>query len=198
MSKRHFKQRYREGNIPWDLGRPDFNLQNEINKGSLNPGRLLDIGCGTGSDTVWLAQQGFTVTGTDLSEIAVAQAKENAVNARVICEFHVLDFQSEPVPGGPFDSLYDRGCFHSFDTHYMRKKFAFHAANHLRTNGLWLSLIGSADDPPRDIGPPRRSLKDVVAAVEPYFEFLSITTGKFDSEREVPPRAWICLMKKRG
>lgn len=195
---RRFKQRYREGNMPWDLGRPDFNLQKEIEKGSLKPGRMLDIGCGTGSDALWLAKKGFEVTGTDLSDIAIQTAKERAVNAGLQCQFYALDFQQQPVPGAPFDCVYDRGCFHSFDSHYMRKKFAKHTAEHLKEGGLWLSLIGSADDPPRDVGPPRRSLKDVVAAMEPYFEFLSAVAGQFDSEREVPPRVWICLMRKRG
>jgi SAM-dependent methyltransferase len=194
---RRFKERYRTGSTPWDLGRPDYNLQEVINAEKIKPCRLLDIGCGNGNDAIWLAQKGFDVTGTDLSGIAIDKAKQNAAEAGIDCRFFVMDFQEEPVPGAPFECVYDRGCFHSFDTHYMRKKFAKNAAAHLQPGGLWLSLMGSADDPPRDTGPPRRSLKDVVTAAEPYFEFLSIIAGQFDSEREIPPRAWICLMKKR-
>ena len=43
-----------------------------------------------------------------------------------------------------------------------------------------------------------RSALDIVRAVEPWFEILSLTTAEFDSERENPARSWHCLMKKRA
>ena len=197
MVNRRFKERYERGDIPWDLGRPDKNLIEMVMGKQIQPCHLLEIGSGNGSDSIWLANQGFQVTGMDLSEIAVSAARERAKSAGVTCTFLTLDFQQQAVPGAPFAMAYDRGCFHSFDTGYMRKKFARHVAAHLHESGLWLTLTGSADDPPRDTGPPRRSVKDIVYAVERYFEILSIRAGTFDSQRDIPPRAFICLMKKR-
>jgi SAM-dependent methyltransferase len=198
MSKtKRFKERYKSGVTPWDLGRPDANLVEVVSQRPVEPCTVLEAGCGTGTDSIWLAQQGFEVTGVDVSGIAVEKAAEKAEQAGVQCTFLELDFLAQIVPGAPFAFFYDRGCFHSFDKNKQRRRFAGKVAAHLESGGLWLSLVGSADDPPRDTGPPRRSLKDIVPAIEAYFEVLSITAGLFDSNRPVLPRNWICLMRKR-
>ena len=101
------------------------------------------------------------------------------------------------VKGGPFGFVFDRGCFHSFDSDQDRSNFAEKAASHLEKNGFWLSLIGNADEVRDGHGPPRCTAKDIVIAVEPYFEILSLATGFFEAKQSTPPRAWICFMQKR-
>lgn len=192
-----FKERYRTGDTPWDLGRADFNLIDMVTKRPISKCKALDIGCGTGDNAVWLAQQNFIVTGTDSSEIAIEKAMEKVSKAKVKCTFYVIDFLKHEIPDTSFGFVFDRGCFHSFDSDEERKMYAKNVASHLEKGGLWLSLIGSADDPPRDTGPPRRTAKEIVGAVERYFEILSLTSGHFGSKRPDPPRAWVCLMKKR-
>jgi len=102
-------------------------------------------------------------------------------------------------PGGDeaFDFIFDRGCFHGLAEKEDRKIFAENAAGHLKKKGLWFSILGNADDEPRDEGPPMRSALDIVAAVEPYFEILSLVSDRVDSSRETSARCWLCLMKKR-
>jgi len=78
-----------------------------------------------------------------------------------------------------------------------RRAFAENVAAHLEEDGLWLSIIGNADDRRAGPGPPRRSARDIVNAVEPCFEILSLVAGHFGSRRPDPPRAWVCLMRKR-
>jgi len=192
-----FKDRYRTGDTPWDIGRPDFNLIHKVTKQPIISCKALEIGCGTGDNAVWLAQQNFTVTGSDVSEIAIQKARQKALQADIACTFVVLDFLNQKIPGAPFGFAFDRGCLHTFDTDELRSRFAENVAFHLAKSGLWLSLVGSADDPPRDTGPPQRTARDIVVAVEPYFEILSLDAGHFDSNRSRPPRAWVCLMRKR-
>jgi methyl halide transferase len=91
----------------------------------------------------------------------------------------------------------DRGCFHSYDSDDEREKFGERVAYHLDEAGLWLALVGSSDELPGRPGPPKRSAREVVIAVEPFFEILSLTATHFDSNRQNPPKAWACLMKKR-
>jgi methylase of polypeptide subunit release factors len=67
--------RYREGNVPWDTGQPSSELQQVLQRHSIDPCRTLEIGCGTGTNSVWLAQRGFEVTAIDLSPLAVDQAQ---------------------------------------------------------------------------------------------------------------------------
>jgi len=192
-----FIERYNSGETPWELGRPDFNLVNLIMSRPIGPCTLLDIGCGNGNDALWLARNGFTVIGTDISPTAVKTAEKRAAEAGVTCTFLVGDFLKDKISGGPFAFLYDRGCFHSFDTPEERAACAEIAASLLQPEGLWFSLIGSADDEPREMGPPMRTAVDVVIAVEPYFEILSLKAGLFDTDRQSPPKAFTCLMKKR-
>jgi SAM-dependent methyltransferase len=193
----HWEERYKTGATPWDLGRPDSNLTDMVIKGLIPSCKALEIGCGTGSNAVWLAQHNFSVTATDVSEVAIDKARERASGAGVECTFLLSDFLNDKVPDAPFGFVFDRGCFHSFDSDEERKQFAEKVASHLERDGLWLSLIGSTDGPPRDVGPPQRSARDIVVAVELYFEILSLNSTHFDSNNPEPPRAWICLMRKR-
>ena len=62
-----------------------------------------------------------------------------------------------------------------------RKSFTENVNRHLEKDGLWLSLIGNADEQRNTPGPPQRSARDIVAAVEPYFEILSLASGHFGS-----------------
>jgi len=199
MSKsERFKERYKTGDIPWDIEKPDFNLIETVTKESIKSCKALEVGCGTGDNSIWLAQNNFKVTGTDISEIAIEAAKEKALQANVKCTFITLDFLKSKIKSAPFDFAFDRGCFHSFGLVKERRKYAKSVAAHLVKHGLWLSLIGSADDKPRDTGPPMRTARDIVDAVEPYFEILFIKSSHFESNRPSPAKAWVCLVKKRG
>jgi|SRR5271157_625785 len=199
--QKQYKEQYKAKTTPWDVGRVDFNLIDIVNKQRIEKSKALDVGCGSGHNSIWLAQHGFLVTGVDVSEVALQQAKENASQNNVNCTFLSLDFFEENVPGLPFNFIFDRGCFHSYDSDDERNKFAEKVAYHLDEAGLWFALIGSTDEPPRGpgplAGPPRRSARDIVVAVEPIFEILSLTASHFESNRQNPPRAWACLMKKR-
>ena len=192
-----FKERYKKGDIPWDTGKPDFNLIRMISNGLILKCNALEVGCGTGDNALWLAQQDFIVTACDASIIAIKKAVDKVSKADVKCIFLVLDFLNNEIPGSPFGFIFDRGCFHSFDNDAERKKFAMKVSSHLKKGGLWLSLIGCSDNQRQGSGPPQHTAKDVVAAVETYFEILSLTSSYFDSNRTKPPKAWVCLMQKR-
>jgi hypothetical protein len=69
--------------------------------------------------------------------------------------------------------------------------------DHLKKDGLWLSLVGNADEQRHGLGPPQRTARDIVNSVEPYFEILSLVSSHFGSNRPNPPRAWVSLMRKR-
>jgi SAM-dependent methyltransferase len=201
IKQEQFEAHYRAKTTPWDLGRPDFNLIEAVSKKPIKSCRALDIGCGSGHNSIWLAQQGFRVTGVDVSETALQNAKENASKANVKCTFLSVSFLEHEVPGAPFGFIFDRGCWHLLDSEE-RKQFAERVAYQLEEDGLWLSIIGSADEPPRGpgplAGPPRHSALDIAVAVEPYFEILLLSASHFESNSSKPPKAWDCLMKKRS
>jgi len=197
--KKIFNERYKTDNTPWELERPDSNLINIIKTSNIQPCKTLEIGCGTGSNAVWLSQNKFKVTGVDFSSLAIEKARKKAVKYGVEVDFHISDFLKQKNSAPEFEFLFDRGCFHSFDNRKERKIFAKNAGMHLKEHGMWLSFIGNADDKPREqsLGPPMRSALEIITAVEPYFKIVSLISGKFDSNREKPALCWKCLMKKR-
>jgi len=195
--EKRYKGRYESEDTPWDAGRPDFNLIEVVTERPILPCKVLDIGCGTGDNSVWLAQNRFQVIGADASDIAIAKAREKASKANVTCDFVLVDFVRARIEGAPFGFVFDRGCFHSFDSEDDRRRFAQNVAAHLEDAGLWLTLVGNADEHRQGPGPPQRTARDIVWAVEPYFEILSLQSSCFESNRPNPPRAWRCLMQKR-
>jgi 2-polyprenyl-3-methyl-5-hydroxy-6-metoxy-1,4-benzoquinol methylase len=197
VTESSFEERYITGETPWDKGVPDINLIDMVIQRPISECRALDVGCGTGDNAIWLAQQHFMVTGCDISDTAIEKAKEKASIANVNCSFIVADFLNSTIPGSPFDFVFDRGCLHSFDTDEERRRFAENAASHLEEGGLWLTVAGNADGQRREIGPPQLTAGEMVAAVEPYFEIISLTAGYIGSNKINPHKAWVCLTRKR-
>ncbi|WP_407312394.1 class I SAM-dependent methyltransferase [Desulfosporosinus sp. SB140] len=198
MIEDQYKERYKAGNTPWDIGKPDFNLIQTVTTMAIKPCKALDIGCGSGNNSIWLSQNNFDVIGIDASEIAIQKALEEAAKANVKCTFFANDFLTNRLEQAPFDFAFDRGCFHSFDSNEERKIFAENVAFSLEKDGLWLSLIGNADEQRNMPGPPQRTAREIVNSVEPYFEILSLVSSHFGANRPNPPRAWVCLMRKRN
>ncbi|CAM3613525.1 class I SAM-dependent methyltransferase [Deinococcus frigens] len=103
---------------PLNSNLPDVNLLDWRAAGLLSGGEgltALDIGCGLGRNTRWLAGQGYRATGVDLSAFAVRQARQRIVEAEAT--FLEGDFLRESMPGSSFDAVYDSGCFHHLPPH---------------------------------------------------------------------------------
>ncbi len=190
-------KRYVEGELPWDSGKPDLHLAGVIEAHGIKPGKALEIGCGTGTNSIWLAQHGFDVTGMDISQTAIARAGEKASAAGVTCHLFAGNFMVDQVPGAPFDFVYDRGCLHVFQGNEELSRFASRVGDVLTPEGMWHSLIGSIDGPPRDTGPPRHSATEIVAAAEPRFEILELRSTTFDNESHRHIRAWVLVARRR-
>ena len=179
--------------LPWDTGIPDPILVGMIESRVIPPGRTLEAGCGTGTNAIYLAQHGFDVVGIDISPLAVENARAKAQGR---CRFEVMDFLNETPPGGPFEFVFDRGCFHVFDDDHERARFAHKVAAELVDGGVWLSLIGSTEGPPRDAGPPRRSAREVMNAIEPSLEILQFRSTELGVCGQ-QLKAWMSLSRKR-
>ncbi len=192
-----FIQYYKDGFFPWAHEEPDFNLIEMVDNWPIKPCKTLEVGCGTGTDSVWLSQKGFQTTAYDLSPIAIEMANKQALTQKTSVDFKVFDFLTEKIKPGEFGFVFDRGFFHGFETETDRTKVAKQISKVLEKNGLWLSLIGNADGIKTDPGPPLRSAAQIVSSIESYFKILSIRASYFGNEEVKPARIWICLMRKR-
>ena len=95
-------ERYSGAETVWS-GRPNPQLVAEV--AALTPGTALDVGCGEGGDVIWLAQQGWTVTGADFSANGLARAAGHAEAAGVgdRCDWWQVDARSFAPDGRRFD-----------------------------------------------------------------------------------------------
>jgi SAM-dependent methyltransferase len=115
LGQRLYERAYRRGKTPWDTGIPPPELV-EVIEGpmALEPGRALDLGCGTGTNVIYLVQHGWTAVGVDFSSHAIESARRKAdwVSGATFVEGDVTRL-SELGVEGPFDLVLDIGCFHS-------------------------------------------------------------------------------------
>ncbi len=197
MTGTEWNERYKIGDLPWDTQEPDENLVKLLESKTILPGNALEIGCGTGTDAIWLARQGFTVLGTDISQQAIDMANQKKIGNSLSCDFAVLDFIHDNSLSASFDFVFDRGCFHSFDEEHDRSLFARHVSRILKRNGIWASLIGSTEGAPREVGPPRRTAEDVIKAIEPHLEIVELRSVFFQTKFPFSPRAWLCISRQR-
>lgn len=216
MTKPDWNARYVTGNIPWDMDEPDPHLIEYIDQMGLQRGRVLDIGCGTGTCAWWLASLGFEVLGIDIAQHALERAQarktrepkpDQRAQARkpreptstfVPPRFAIHDFVREPLDEPEFDFVFDRGVFHVFDNADDRAQFAHNVAQVLAPHGRWLSIAGSTEGPARDHGPPRRSARDLLSAIEPALELVELTSSAFVGNLPTPAKAWIMVTQPRS
>jgi ubiquinone/menaquinone biosynthesis C-methylase UbiE len=84
-----------------------------IEGNTISPGRALDLGCGTGTNAIYLARHGWTVVGVDYALLAIRQARRRARREGVDCCFHRADVTNMPFLPQPFTFALDIGCLHS-------------------------------------------------------------------------------------
>lgn len=101
FSQEFWDQRYSSRERIWS-GRPNLRLVEHA--AELPPGTALDVGCGEGADVVWLAERGWTVTGTDVSPVALERAAANAAQIVPSPTFRQADLFAD---GWPLDDRYD-------------------------------------------------------------------------------------------
>lgn len=82
-------------------GNPNGVLVAEVR--GLPPGRALDLGAGEGADAIWLARQGWRVTATELSRVALSRAEKAAAEAAVDVDWVHADLLTDPPDPGAYD-----------------------------------------------------------------------------------------------
>jgi SAM-dependent methyltransferase len=119
-----YVERIRAGQLTWDEGEYDQFLMRPFldrmlaaarqagSKLSRPKAKALDLGCGTGPASCYLAEAGFDVTGIDIAPSAIALAREMAAKRNLDIKFLVADVCREPFPEGPFDLVVDGHLLH--------------------------------------------------------------------------------------
>ncbi|MFD5141499.1 class I SAM-dependent methyltransferase [Streptomyces sp. NPDC058378] len=111
---------YRDGKPPWDSGITPPELVALVEgPGALRPGQALELGCGTGTNAVYLARHGWRVSAVDLVDRAVRQAREKAAaaGADVTVLWGDATRLDEVGAPGPYDLFFDLSCYCGIPPH---------------------------------------------------------------------------------
>jgi SAM-dependent methyltransferase len=127
---------------PWDTGITPPEVVRVIEEENYPRGCALELGCGTGTNVLYLARHGFDVVGVDFAPRAIAQAKKKLARAGLSARLLVadvtrLDSPHAPRIEGPFDFALDIGCFHAFDADG-RTRYAASLARRMRSGGTYM------------------------------------------------------------
>lgn len=130
-------RKYPLDTLGWELGRPRPILVEYIENCAIPRGRVLDLCCGAGTNTVYLAEKGFDVVGIDVSPTAIEYAQAQARQAHVNIDFIVESFLELTFKASIFDFIFDMGCFHHVEPED-RDKFLSDVCRVLKTGGLYM------------------------------------------------------------
>lgn len=138
-----WEQRYASSDRVWS-GHANATLVHVAQ--TLAPGRSLDLGCGEGGDVIWLAQQGWTATGVDISPSAIARARAAAesLGLSATATFDVADLEAR-LDGGPYDLV--SACFLQSPVALSREQILRRAREQVAPGGRLL-IVSHAAPPP--------------------------------------------------
>ena len=198
MSKRsNWDKVYKEGQTPWDTGVQSSELIKVLDSGIVSPCPALDLGCGIGTNAIYLAQKGFDVTAVDISKLAIKKATAKAKEVGVKVRFMQAELPDAHILSGEVSEfIFDRGCFHSI-AHEKRPHFADMLARLTRKGSIYLLLCGNAREP-REDGPPTLTEEEIRETFSRLFNFIWIRDFRFHTTDAAPgPLGHSCLLKRK-
>jgi methyl halide transferase len=201
MINTDWEQRYVQADTPWDTGKPSTELQRIVSEGKVKPCRVLELGCGTGTNAIFLASLGFEVTAIDLSQTALERAREKAREAKVTVNFIQGDVTALPDVGGPFPFVFDRGTYHVVRTVNL-SGFQKTLTKVVEPSGIYLILAGNANTlAPTDVGPPVVRASELCSELESdcfdILELKQINLHGIFGGKELELMGWAAIIQRR-
>jgi 2-polyprenyl-3-methyl-5-hydroxy-6-metoxy-1,4-benzoquinol methylase len=165
---------------------PFSKLAKAIKDKKIMPGKALDIACGEGFQSIYLAKKGFDVMGFDFSEKAISYAKDNAKKAGVNIKFILMDVSEIIKFSEKFDFVLEYGFIH----HYPKERWLLHMENVSRILSKHGKYAITCLNKRRLLGDSRKrggkiytsSFDEVSNLLKKYFTILDGQTFKIPSE----------------
>jgi SAM-dependent methyltransferase len=165
------------GRPPWDIGRPQPAIERLAETGQIT-GLVMDAGCGTGENALYLAKRGFQVVGIDGAPTAIAKARAKAKERGISARFEVADALDLPNTLGPFDTVIDSGLFHVFSDDE-RIAFREGLVRVVRLGGTYFMMCFSEREP-GDWGPRRVTQNEIRSTFSSGWRVNYIEPSAFD------------------
>jgi SAM-dependent methyltransferase len=179
--------------IPWDVHQAQPRLMEVEALGGIS-GEVLDIGCGLGDNSIFLASRGHSVTGLDGSPAAIEEARRRAADAGVTVTFDVADATKLTGYDGRFDTVVDSALYHCLEEDGQQAYIAglYRATRPGARLHLWCFSDGNINGVIAPMGSISESnLRDTLTANGWRIDFLGPTTYlgnalAFGGDREFP------------
>lgn len=192
MSAERFEEAYRQGTPPWDIGRPQPEVVRLAEEGEI-VGDVLDVGCGTGENALYLAGRGHAVVGVDASPLAVERARAKAVARGLPAAFLAADALDLGRIRRRFETVLDCGLFHVLAPEE-RRQYA-HSLCEVLSPGGTLHVLCFSDEEPPGPGPHRITEADLGDAFRSIFAMTGLRPGRFESlVHEGGAKAWVATL----
>lgn len=193
---RDWQAKYRDGNTPWDSGLPSKELIRVLAENPIGGSRVLELGCGTGTNAVYLAGRGFEVTAVDCSPLALDSARRKARDAGVRVDWVDADVQRFGADLEPFDFVFDRGCYHCCRRVDLNG-YLETLRNATRAGSHFLCLAGNANELSEQ-GPPRVTEQQLRGDFSELFDVHVIREFHFEDAGGIQgPLGWSALMVRK-
>jgi cyclopropane fatty-acyl-phospholipid synthase-like methyltransferase len=200
MERERFESAY-EGQPPWDIPGPQPPLA-RLEAAGMIRGAVLDAGCGTGENALYLASRGHEVWGLDFIPVAIERAKAKAKERGLNVHFQVGNALKLDQLGRTFDTVIDCGLFHTF-TDEERPLYVSGLATVVGPGGSVLILCFSDQEPPGQ--GPRRVTQEVIRdAFRHGWEVIEIEEARFETSDHPEartfspggPKAWLATITR--
>jgi cyclopropane fatty-acyl-phospholipid synthase-like methyltransferase len=194
----HFENSY-AGKPPWDVGKPQGAIAESVD---LVTSPVLDAGCGTGENALFLAASGHQVAGIDFIEEAIRMTRRKAAERGLTVEFQVKDAMTLEDWDKRFATVIDSGLFHVFSDED-RIRYVAGLTQVTQPGGRLLLLCFSDEEPGRH-GPRRVSQREIRAAFNSAWTVEEIRAKRVNvrpdlediSFSEGGPKAWLAIIRR--
>jgi SAM-dependent methyltransferase len=181
---------------PWDTGITPPEIVAMLDSGKLPIGHALDLGCGTGTNAITLAQRGFEVTAIDISRRAIALAKRKARSAERLDRIHFergdATLMRRWALGHSIDFAYDIGCFHNLKPE-ARQRYVAALTAVLKPGASYMLYAFEPQADRAGVG-----LDEIAALFDPAYQLDGMRRGSDSSGANHGERgsAWYTLVKR--
>jgi SAM-dependent methyltransferase len=186
-----------EREAPWDVPGPQEAIVKLAAAGAIR-GRVLDAGCGTGENALYLGSLGLEVFGIDISPSAIGMAREKArARGFPVARLLVADALRLEQLGMPFDTVVDSGLLHAM-TDAEREVYVLQLGRVVRAAGL-VHVLCFSDQEPGEDGPRRIAPAELREAFSAGWTVIAIEPARFRTRaRTAGARAWLASVRRPG
>ena len=190
---RDFEASYRSGDAPWDIGGPQPEVV-RLAEAGLIAGSVLDIGCGTGENALFLAARGHAVFGLDGSPTAIELARQKAAARNLPVQFHAWDALALDRLRKSFETVIDVGLFHVL-ADGDRRRYAESLVEVTAPGSDLFILCFSTEEPPGP-GPRRIDEQEIRDAFRSLFATMEVRPAGFERRGRPPARALLARLTR--